>query len=122
LFICVVGLAYELLWNESVLHEYPLTRALLRLISEVCCLITYLPNLNFLFMMLTLQLIKWPLPRTLGVGKRAPGAAGVQPYLSFITNEVFVKFSVRGYKDLSEMWTIATECLSIMLSVREVPP
>eukprot|EP00026_Physarum_polycephalum_P000227 Phypoly_transcript_00227.p1 GENE.Phypoly_transcript_00227~~Phypoly_transcript_00227.p1 ORF type:complete len:1901 (+),score=307.50 Phypoly_transcript_00227:127-5829(+) len=89
------SLAYELLWNESVLHEYPMTRAFLRLISE---------------------LIKWPLPRTLGVGRRAPGAAGLIPYLAFITNEVFVKFSVRGYKELSEMWTVATECLSIMLS------
>ena len=63
---------------ESRNEEFPLTRALLHLLDV---------------------LTDVPVPRLLGVGTRTPG---FDPYLNFIINSVFLRFSNRSYKNPDE--------------------
>jgi nuclear pore complex protein Nup205 len=83
------GIQTELEEIESRLEEYPLTKALLKLLDV---------------------LTDFGIPRTLGAGPRPPG---FDPYLSFIVNSVFLKFHTRSYRNPSEKWEIANLCLKL---------
>lgn len=83
------GIQTELDEVESRVEEYPLTRAILHLLSV---------------------LVESGIPRTLGAGPRKPG---FDPYLTFIINSVFLKFSARSYKDPCEKWKVALKCLDL---------
>ncbi|KAJ3662888.1 hypothetical protein Zmor_007206 [Zophobas morio] len=83
------GIQTELDEVESRLEEYPLTKALLKLLDV---------------------LTDFGIPRTLGAGPRPPG---FDPYLSFIVNSVFLKFHTRSYRNASEKWEVADLCLKL---------
>lgn len=51
------------------------------------------------------------IPRNLGAGPRKPG---LDPYLTFIIDTVFLRFYNRNYKDPGEKWVIAEKCLKIL--------
>lgn len=52
-------------------------------------------------------------PKTLGVGTRRPG---LDPYVTFIVNTIFLKFISRNYENEAEKWEIGEKCLKILLS------
>ncbi|KAJ8924600.1 hypothetical protein NQ315_000750 [Exocentrus adspersus] len=83
------GIQTELDEIESRMEEYPLTRAVLKLLDV---------------------LIGFGIPRTLGAGFRKPG---FDPYLSFIVNSVFLKYHTRSYRNISEKWEVALLCLNL---------
>ncbi|XP_018577858.1 nuclear pore complex protein Nup205 [Anoplophora glabripennis] len=83
------GIQTELDEIESRMEEYPLTRAVLKLLQV---------------------LTGFGIPRTLGAGLRKPG---FDPYLSFIVNSVFLKYHTRSYRNTSEKWEVATLCLKL---------
>ncbi|EFA00605.1 nuclear pore complex protein Nup205 [Tribolium castaneum] len=83
------GIQTELDEIEARLEEYPLTRAMLKLLDV---------------------LTDFGIPRTLGAGPRPPG---FDPYLSFIVNSIFLKFHTRSYRNSSEKWEIAKLCLKL---------
>ncbi|PSN57903.1 hypothetical protein C0J52_00218 [Blattella germanica] len=84
------GIQTELEEIESRNEEFPLTRALLYLLDV---------------------LTDVPVPRLLGVGTRTPG---FDPYLNFVINSVFIRFSNRSYKNPDEKWAVAKSCLKLM--------
>ncbi|CAH1259504.1 unnamed protein product [Diabrotica balteata] len=83
------GIQTELEEIESRMEEYPLTRAMLKLIDE---------------------LTNFGIPRMLGAGPRNPG---FDPYLSFIINSVFNKHYSRSYRNPTEKWEVALLCLKL---------
>ncbi|KAL1493157.1 hypothetical protein ABEB36_011268 [Hypothenemus hampei] len=83
------GIQTELDEIESRMEEYPVTRGVLQLLDS---------------------LTQIGVPKTLGAGHRS---AGFDPYLSFIINNVFLKYSTRLYKDPTEKLDIALLCLRI---------
>ncbi|XP_030766141.1 nuclear pore complex protein Nup205 [Sitophilus oryzae] len=83
------GIQTELEEIESRMEEYPLTRALLKLLDT---------------------LTNFGIPRTLGAGPRKPG---FDPYLSFIINSVFLKYNSRSYRNSEEKWDVASLCLKL---------
>ncbi|CAH1168718.1 unnamed protein product [Phyllotreta striolata] len=83
------GIQTELEEIESRLEEYPLTKAILKLLDE---------------------LTNFGIPRTLGAGPREPG---FEPYLSFIINSVFLKHHSRSYRNVSDKWEIALLCTKL---------
>lgn len=83
------GIQTELDEVEARLEEYPLTKAMLKLLDV---------------------LTDFGIPRTLGAGPRPPG---FDPYLNFIINSVFLKFHTRSYRNSSEKWEIAKLCLGL---------
>ncbi|KAL7301129.1 hypothetical protein TKK_0006105 [Trichogramma kaykai] len=84
------GVQTELEEIESRNEEYPLTRAMLKLLNI---------------------LTNYPIPRLLGVGHRNPG---FDPYLNFIVNCVFLQYNTRSYKNQAEKWIVANLCLKII--------
>jgi nuclear pore complex protein Nup205 len=50
-------------------------------------------------------------PKALGAGPRKPG---LDPYVTFIVDAVFLRFYNRTYKDPAEKWQIAEKCLKIL--------
>eukprot|EP00095_Tigriopus_kingsejongensis_P011855 maker-scaffold180_size281610-snap-gene-0.27 protein:Tk11855 transcript:maker-scaffold180_size281610-snap-gene-0.27-mRNA-1 annotation:"nuclear pore complex protein nup205" len=48
------------------------------------------------------------IPENLGAGARVPG---LEPYLRFIRDSIFLKFSTRAYKIPDEKWKVASGCL-----------
>lgn len=72
------GIQMELEDIESRNEEYPMTRAFLTFLS---------------------QMTETPVPAALGAGLRAPG---FDPYLHYILEDVFLKFSTRAYKNSAE--------------------
>ncbi|CAB0036829.1 unnamed protein product [Trichogramma brassicae] len=84
------GVQTELEEIESRNEEYPLTRAMLKLLNV---------------------LTNYPIPRLLGVGHRNPG---FDPYLNFIVNCVFLQYNTRSYKNQAEKWIVANLCLKII--------
>lgn len=83
------GIQTELDEIESRLEEYPLTKALLKLLDV---------------------LTDFGIPRTLGAGPRKPG---FDPYLSFVVNSVFLKYQSRSYRNGAEKWEVAILCLKL---------
>nr|XP_012154566.1 PREDICTED: nuclear pore complex protein Nup205 isoform X1 [Megachile rotundata] len=84
------GVQTELEEIESKKDEYPLTRAMLELLDV---------------------LTDYSIPLLLGMGQRSPG---LDPYLYFIINTVFLKFHTRSYKNPAEKWEVAEACLKII--------
>ena len=84
------GIESELEENESRNETYPLTQAILDLLYT-------LSSTN--------------IPKSLGAGPRKPG---LDPYVTFVIDTVFLRFYNRNYKDLSEKWQIAEKCLKIL--------
>lgn len=85
------GVQTELEDNESPAEEFPLTRAVLKLLDV---------------------LTNWPVPRLLGVGSRSPG---FYPYLSYILHSVFLKACTRKYKQPQEKWDVLHSCLKLLV-------
>ncbi|XP_035283099.1 nuclear pore complex protein Nup205 isoform X1 [Anguilla anguilla] len=83
------GIEVELNEIESSCEEYPLTRAFCHLIST---------------------LVERALPVNLGVGLRAPG---LQPYLDFLRDSVFLPFPTRAYRHAAEKWEVAEAVLDV---------
>lgn len=76
--IALVYTQTELEEVEARNEEFPLTRAMLKLLDT---------------------LTDVPVPKLLGVGTRTPG---FDPYLTFILNNVFLRFHNRSYKNVQE--------------------
>lgn len=51
------------------------------------------------------------MPKNLGAGPRRPG---LDPYVTFILDTVFLRFYNRMYKDQAEKWAVAEKCLKIL--------
>lgn len=85
------GVQTELEDIESPAEEFPLTRAVLKLLDV---------------------LTNWPVPRLLGVGSRSPG---FYPYLSYVLHTVFLKACTRKYKHPQEKWEVLHSCLLLLV-------
>lgn len=83
------GIESELEEIESRNETYPLTRAILDLLYIISSVIV---------------------PKNLGAGTRKPG---LDPYLNFVIETIFLKFYNRNYKDPQEKWEVAEKCLQI---------
>ncbi|XP_056015581.1 nuclear pore complex protein Nup205-like isoform X3 [Ostrea edulis] len=84
------GILVELEEVETRGEEFHMTRAFLSLLDSLTDI---------------------PVPLGLGAGLRAPG---LQPYLEFVKDHVFEKFYARSYKNPSEKWQVAGDCLRIL--------
>ena len=84
------GLVGELEEIEARQEEFPLTRAFLKLLNT---------------------LTEVEIPGNLGAGNRQPGFL---PYLTFIQDQVFIKFHTRTYKHHWEKWSLAASCLDLL--------
>ena len=87
------GLFAEIEDIEARNEEYPLTRAMLKLIDT---------------------LTDHGLPDGLGMGSRVPG---FKPYFNFIRDHIFLKFSTRAYKNMEEKWEIGALVLKLILKL-----
>ncbi|XP_061392742.1 nuclear pore complex protein Nup205-like [Musca vetustissima] len=95
------NLEMEIEQNECRLEQYPLTCGILDLLYA---------------------LVTTAIPKNLGGGPRKPG---LDPYLKFIINGIFLKFYNRTYKDPSEKWRVGGKCLKLLhylLEIYEVNP
>lgn len=95
------GIESELEEIESRNETYPLTRAMLELLYSLSCVI---------------------IPKSLGAGPRKPG---LDPYINFVIETVFLKFYNRNYKDAQEKWEVAEKCLQLcemFMKMYEVSP
>lgn len=95
------GIESELEEIESRNETYPLTRAMLELLYTLSNVIV---------------------PKSLGAGPRKPG---LDPYMNFVIDSVFLKFYNRNYKDPQEKWDVAEKCLQIcdmFLRMYEISP
>lgn len=95
------GIESELEEIESRNETYPLTLAMLELLYTLSSVIV---------------------PKSLGAGPRKPG---LDPYVTFIIDTVFLKFYNRNYKDPQEKWEVAEKCLQlcdIFMRMYEVSP
>ncbi|XP_037026300.1 nuclear pore complex protein Nup205 [Bradysia coprophila] len=86
----VRGIESEIEQIESRNGTYPLTQALL----------------EFLYTISTTAV-----PKNLGAGTRKPG---LDPYLTFVVETVFLRFYNRNYKNELEKWEVAEKCLKIL--------
>ena len=77
------GLHTELEDVESRAEEYPLTRAFLKLLDVMT---------------------DTSIPTNLGTGHRTPG---FDPYLFYVKDSVFLKFSGRAYRNETEKWQVS---------------
>ncbi|KAL1130569.1 hypothetical protein AAG570_011815 [Ranatra chinensis] len=84
------GIQTEIEEVECRNEEYPLTRAILRLLDA---------------------LTDSPMPRFLGASSRIPG---FDPYLNFILNSILLRFGSRSYKNLKEKWEICDLCMGLI--------
>ena len=93
------GLVAELEEVEARQEEFPLTRAFLQLLDT-------LTNVE--------------IPCALGAGTRQPGFL---PGLTFVQDQVLLKFHTRTYKHQSEKWAVAAACLELLHKfVRDYQP
>ena len=84
------GLVGELEEVEARQEEFPLTRAFLKLLDT---------------------LTDVEIPGTLGAGNRQPGFL---PYLTYIQDQVLIRFHTRTYKHQQEKWGLAASCLDLL--------
>ncbi|XP_063402892.1 nuclear pore complex protein Nup205-like [Mytilus trossulus] len=87
------GLQIELEEIETRNEEYPMILAFLGLINSLSDI---------------------PVPAGSVTGLRSPG---FDPYLSFIRDDVFLKFDTRAYKDPAEKWKVASAALEIFVKL-----
>ncbi|XP_058819266.1 nuclear pore complex protein Nup205 [Topomyia yanbarensis] len=84
------GIESELEEIESRNETYPLTLGMLDLLYNLC---------------------ETAIPKGLGAGPRKPG---LDPYVTFIIDAVFLRFYNRNYKNPAEKWQIAAKCLQLL--------
>lgn len=84
------GLLVDIEEVESSREEFPLTRAILKLLSS---------------------LVQAGIPPMLGAATRQPG---FRPYLDMIRDQIFLRHSSRTYRDASERWAVARGCLELL--------
>lgn len=84
------GVETEIEQNERRNEEYPLSQAVLEMIYA---------------------LVTTSEVNNLGSGVRRPG---LEPYLKFVVEAVFLKFNSRSYKDPQEKWRIGEKCTRIL--------
>ncbi|RZF40837.1 hypothetical protein LSTR_LSTR003347 [Laodelphax striatellus] len=87
------GIQTELEELESRNEEFPLTRAMLRLLDV---------------------LTDVQIPRLLGVGSRTPG---FDPYLTFVLQSVLLRFNTRSYKNPQEKWEVCRSCMQLLVKL-----
>ncbi|CAH1799487.1 unnamed protein product [Owenia fusiformis] len=87
------GIQVELDEVEARNEEFPMTIAFLELLDA---------------------LTEIPVPAGLGAGYRPPG---LDPYLVFIRDNVFLKFNTRAYKHPGEKWQVASCVLKILFKL-----
>ncbi len=87
------GLAVELESVETRNEEYPMSRAFLRLLDV---------------------LTETSMPGTLGGGSRQPG---LEPYLAYVRDVIFLRFNARAYRNPAEKWELIASCLSLFVKV-----
>ena len=68
------------------------------------------------FMALLDNLCSVYLPLDLGYPKRIPG---VEPYLAFLINDVFLRYQHRSYKHPAAKWLLASGSLQIFVHILE---
>lgn len=85
------GIQTELEELESRNEEFPMTRAMLKLLDV---------------------LTDMPIPRLLGVGTRTPG---FDPYLTFVLHSVLLRFNTRSYKNPQEKWEVCHSCMKLLV-------
>ncbi|KAL9696163.1 hypothetical protein quinque_015448 [Culex quinquefasciatus] len=83
-------LSSELEEIESRNETYPLTLGMLDLLYTLC---------------------ETAIPKGIGAGPRKPG---LDPYVTFIIDAVFLRFYNRNYKNPAEKWQIAEKCLQLL--------
>ncbi|KAL1374498.1 hypothetical protein pipiens_018057, partial [Culex pipiens pipiens] len=84
------GIESELEEIESRNETYPLTLGMLDLLYTLC---------------------ETAIPKGIGAGPRKPG---LDPYVTFIIDAVFLRFYNRNYKNPAEKWQIAEKCLQLL--------
>lgn len=84
------GIETEIEQNELRNESYPLSQAVLEMVYA---------------------LVSTSEPNNLGAGARRPG---LEPYLQFVVNAIFLKFNSRNYKDAQEKWRLGEKCLRIL--------
>ncbi|XP_013384593.1 nuclear pore complex protein Nup205 [Lingula anatina] len=84
------GLKVELDEVESRNEEFPMVRAFLDLLGTLTDI---------------------PVPAGLGAGYRAPG---FEPYLEFVRDDVFHKFTTRAYRNAGEKWDVSAATLEVL--------
>ncbi|KAK7077982.1 hypothetical protein SK128_011882 [Halocaridina rubra] len=84
------GLLVDIEEVESSKEEFPLTRALLKLLSS---------------------LVRAGIPSLLGAATRQPG---FRPYLDMIRDCIFLRHDSRTYRDAGERWAVAKGCLELL--------
>ncbi|XP_043228757.1 nuclear pore complex protein Nup205-like [Amphibalanus amphitrite] len=87
------GIKMELEEVEARAEQFPQTRAFLGLLSV---------------------LVEAGVPASLGAGLRAPG---IHPYVAFVIHDVLLNFDSRAYKDPTEKYVVAGDCLEILLKL-----
>ncbi|KAL6046331.1 hypothetical protein QOT17_022255 [Balamuthia mandrillaris] len=92
------GIRFELEEREARAREYPQLIAFLELLYQLL-----LPTTPAFL-------------RTLGSEHREPGFL---PYLSFLVENVFLRFDSRGYLNPGEQWRVASAALKIFLKILE---
>ncbi|KAK4018432.1 hypothetical protein OUZ56_000486 [Daphnia magna] len=89
----VKGIQTELEDVESRAEEYPLTRAFLKLLDVMTDV---------------------SIPSNLGTGHRTPG---FDPYLFYVKDSVFLRFTGRAYRNETEKWQIGNACIKLFLKL-----
>ena len=84
------GLLVDIEELECSKEEFPLTRALLKLLST---------------------LVRAGIPPLLGAATRQPG---FRPYLNMIRDCIFLRHDSRTYRDVGERWAVARGCLDLL--------
>lgn len=84
------GIESEIEEVEARNEFYPLTQSVLELLYNLSASVV---------------------PRNLGSGTRKPG---LDPYITFIVNTIFLRFYNRNYKDAGEKWNVASKTLKIL--------
>jgi len=83
------GITEELEEIEARAEEYPLTKAFIKVLDT---------------------LTDVEIPGNLGAGTRLPG---LLPYMNYLVDSVFLKFSTRTYKNAAERWEVASLLLNM---------
>lgn len=95
------GIESELEEIEARNETYPLTIATLELLYNLSAAV---------------------IPKNLGSGTRKPG---LNPYVTFVIDTIFLRFYSRNYKDRAEKWLVASKVLTLLemfLKVYEINP
>ncbi|KAL7748732.1 hypothetical protein RI367_005886 [Sorochytrium milnesiophthora] len=100
------GLSRDLEDLESRNQTYPETLAFLRMISSLL----HVHGLGSTDQS-SLSPQASSIPDNLGAGYRTPG---VQPYVDFVIDQVFLRAGARGYLVSSERWQVYAACLQIL--------